>query len=130
MDEKTVHGLILVIKFLLVTFYSAYVEQHYQLPNDEWSSDTECEQRSSSPCEQIMHANYMLHVSSMFCSVFIARDDLPQVVNLSLAVKRHGCYLKELYKEREGMRLKWPPVLMKDFVNVLVLRAQMSQMRM
>ena len=56
---------------------------------------------------------------STFSSVITANEDLPQVQNLSIAVKRHSRYLKELYKEREGMLLKWPPVLMKDFVNVL-----------
>ena len=61
------------------------MEQHHQLPNDEWSSDTECEP--------------------------------------SIAVKRHSSYLKELYKEREGMSLKWPSVLMKDFVNVLCIES-------
>ena len=47
------------------------------------------------------------------------QEDLLQAGSLSRAVKRHIHYLKQLYKEREGMCLKWPPVLMKDFVNVL-----------
>ena len=38
-------------------------------------------------------------------------------------MKRYNCYLKELYKEREGMQLKWPPVLMKDYVNVLCIES-------
>ena len=53
------------------------------------------------------------------CFVITAKEDLPQAQTPSKAMKRHSCYLKELYKEREGMHLKWPPVLMKEFVNVL-----------
>ena len=30
---------------------AAYVEKLHALPNDEWSSDTECEQKASSPGE-------------------------------------------------------------------------------
>ena len=65
----------------------------------------------------------VLDMSPAFCSVITAKDDLPQVENLSIAVKRHSCYLKKLYKERKGMSLKWPPVLMKDFVNVLCIES-------
>ena len=74
----------------------------------------------------------VLDMCPTFCFVITAKEahDLPQVENLSIAVKRHSCYLKELYKEREGMHLKWPPVLIKDFINSFALSAQMSQVRM
>ena len=65
----------------------------------------------------------VLDMCPAFCSVITAKEDLPQVENLSIAVKRHSSYLKKLYKEREGMHLKWPPVLMKDFVNVLCIES-------
>ena len=62
----------------------------------------------------------VLDMCLVICSVFTAKEVLPQVENLSITVKCHSfCHLKELYKDREGMRLKWPPVIMKEFVNVL-----------
>ena len=41
------------ILLLFVTFPSAYVEWHCQLPNDEWNSDTEYEQKPISPGEEL-----------------------------------------------------------------------------
>ena len=58
-----------------------------------------------------------------FCSVITVKEELPQAENLSIAVKRHSCYLKKLYKKRQGMSLKWPPVFMKEFVNVLCIES-------
>ena len=29
----------------ILSSLAAYMEQHHQLPDDEWSSDTECEQK-------------------------------------------------------------------------------------
>ena len=69
----------------------------------------------------------VLDMCPVICSVITAKMDQPQVENLSKAVKRYSCYLNELYKEREGMRLKWPPVLMKDFVNVLCIESTAEQ---
>ena len=64
-----------------------------------------------------------LDMCPVFCSVITAKEDLPQVETISTAVKRHSCYLKELYKERERMHLKWPLVLMTEFVNVLCIES-------
>ena len=60
----------------------------------------------------------IVYISSTIC--FVTSDDeyLPQIENLSRKVKHHRSFLKKLYKERQGMRLKWPPVIMMDFVNV------------
>ena len=65
----------------------------------------------------------IVNMCPAFCFVITAIQDVTQVDNLPIAVKHHSCYLKDLYKEREGMRLKWPPVLMKDFVNVLCIES-------
>ena len=65
----------------------------------------------------------VLDMCSVLCSFITAKEDLSQVKNISIAVKRHSCYLKKLYKEHEGMRLKWPPVLVKDFVNILCIES-------
>ena len=61
----------------------------------------------------------VLDMCPTFGSVITAKEGLAQVEKLPIPVKRHSCYLKKLYMEREGMSLKWPPVLVKDFVNVL-----------
>ena len=39
------------------------------------------------------------------------------------AMECHSCYLKDLYKECEGMHLKWLPVFMNDFVSVLCIES-------
>ena len=65
----------------------------------------------------------VLNLCQASCSVITAKEDQPQVGSLSMTVKRHSRHLKELYMEREGMHLKWPPVLMKEFVNVLCIES-------
>ena len=66
-----------------------------------------------------------VHLAS--CLVIIAQEDQLPLANIPPAMQRHSQYLKELYKRRLGMSLKWPPVLMKDFVNLLCIENHNKQ---
>ena len=46
------------------------------------------------------------------CNLFVEQPMQPPL-------KHYQVYLREIYKSRQGMELKWPPVLMKNFINLL-----------
>ena len=100
------------------------MEQHHQLPSDEWSSDIENEQKLSSPGE-CPYYNHHVSVSLSFLFVIVATQQ--PLANIPPAMEHHSQYLKDLYKRRSGMSLKWPPVLMTDFVNLLCIDGYRQQ---
>ena len=79
-----------------------------------------------------MHMLLLDKMSTMInCSAYIISDQQVEhrLESIPQALLDYGSYLKDLYKGRKGMRLKWPNVFMKDFINLFFVERASRQHR-
>ena len=65
----------------------------------------------------VIIVNLIVYLSLPLSFVITAEEDQQPLANIPRAMELRSNYLKELYKRRLGMSLKWPPVLITDFVK-------------